>query len=199
MNPSLKDIKTTEADLLSKIQKEIADLPNLKVKLKEAKDRLHASPYADAKECSECGGAGRYIVSCCVGYDEYDYDTELCDHCIMEGVFPWDVNRSWFNEEEAKASLDSTLDEDEREDALHDLLREQAWDVEVEPPQVIKDYDRAYFKMSDTLFSISQDLDILDHHYETNGGGNRDWITKQHEIISKLIKEYRCDEYLMPR
>ena len=195
MTPTLQDLYLTESALLKKIEGEIKTLHELHASLKEAKAKLLASPYTDCATCPECNGAGRYLVSYSVGYDEYDYDKELCDHCLMNGVYPWDTNREWFDEEAAKASLDPTLDEDEREDALDDLLRDQAWDVEVDPPQVILNYDNAYYKMSDTLFSISQDLDILDHHYDTNGGGNQEWIATQHDLISKTIKEYGCDQY----
>lgn len=188
MMPSLQDINTSEQVLIARIESDIKAMPNLKAMLEEAKAKLQASRYADAKVCSECNGAGRYMVGC----SEYDYDTEVCDQCLMAGVYPWDINRSWFDEEAAKASLDPTLDEDEREDALHDLLRDQAWDVEVEPPQVVLDYDRAYYKFSSELFSTSQNLHLLDHHYDTQSGGNQEWVATQLERISSMIEEYGC-------
>ena len=199
--PSLQDINTTESDLISQIESEIANLPNLKAMLEEAKAKLLASPYADAEECRECEGAGRYMASYCVGYDDYDHDEELCDHCVMEGVYAWDVNRSWFDHEAASASLDPSLDEDEREDALHDIFMDQAWEADMTPPQVIEDYDRAYYSYSSELFSISQNLDLLDHHYDTKGGGNQEWVATQLEKINKLIEEYDLDSRngLFPR
>lgn len=201
MYPSLQDINTSERVLIAQIESDIANLPTLKTKLEDAKDKLQASRYADAKVCHECNGAGRYMASYCVGYDEYDHDEELCEHCVMQGVYPWDTNREWFDEEAAKASLDPTLDEDEREDALADLLRDQAWDVEVEPPQVVKDYDDAHYKFSSELFSISQNLELLDHHYDTKGGGNQEWVATQLEKINKIIEEFNFDsrEGLLPR
>lgn len=201
MMPSLQDLYLTESALLKKIEGEIKTLHELHASLKEAKAKLLASPYTDAEECPHCNGAGRYMASYCVGYDDYDHDEELCDHCVMEGVYPWDVNRSWFDHEKASASLDPSLDEDEREDALNDLLMEQAWEADMTPPQVIEDYDRAYYSYSSELFSISQDLDILDHHYDTNGGGNQEWVATQHDLISKLIEEYDLDSKngLFPR
>ncbi len=201
MMPSLQDINTSERVLIAQIESNIKALPTLKAKLQDAKAKLQASRYAEAKVCRECNGAGRYMVGCCVGYDEYDYDEELCEHCVMQGVYPWDTNREWFDEEAAKASLDPTLDEDEREDALADLLRDQAWDVEVEPPQVVKDYDDAHYKFSSELFSISQNLELLDHHYDTKGGGNQEWVATQLEKINKIIEEFNFDsrEGLLPR
>ena len=190
MMPSLQNIKTSERVLIAQIESDIKALPTLKAKLEEAKAKLQASRYADAKVCSECNGEGRYMVSCCVGYDEYDYDTELCEHCILEGVYPWDVNREWFDHEAHEASLDPTLDEDEREDELNDRLRDQAWDVKVDPPQVILDYEDAYYNFSSDLFSISQNLRLLDHHYDTKGGGNQEWVANQLEKINKIIGEY---------
>ena len=201
MYPSLQDINTSERVLIAQIESDIKALPTLKAKLEDAKDKLQASRYADAKVCHECNGAGRYMASYCVGYDEYDHDEELCEHCVMQGVYPWDTNREWFDEEAAKASLDPTLDEDDREDALADLLRDQAWDVEVEPPQVVKDYDDAHYKFSSELFSISQNLRLLDHHYDTKGGGNQVWVATQLERINKIIEEFNFDsrDGLLPR
>lgn len=201
MYPSLQDINTSERVLISQIESDIANLPTLKAMLEEAKAKLQASRYADAKVCHECNGAGRYMASYCVGYDEYDHDEELCDHCVMEGVYAWDVNRSWFDEEAAKASLDPTLDEDEREDALHDLFMELAWEADMTPPQVIEDYDRAYYKFSSELFSISQNLHLLDHHYDRKGGGNREWVATQLQKINEIIEEFNFDsrEGLIPR
>jgi len=201
MMPSLQDINTSERVLIAQIESDIKALPTLKAKLQDAKAKLQASRYADAKVCRECNGAGRYMAGYCVGYDEYDYDEELCEHCLMEGVLPWDVNREWFDEEAAKASLDPTFDEDEREDALADLLRDQAWDVEVEPPQVVLDYDDAHYKFSSELFSISQNLRLLDHHYDTKGGGNQEWVATQLQKIKGIIEEFNFDsrEGLLPR
>jgi len=201
MMPSLQDIKTSERVLIAQIESEIKALPTLKAKLEEAKAKLQASRYAEAKVCTECNGAGRYMASYCVGYDEYDHDEELCDHCVMEGVYPWDINREWFDEEAAKASLDPTLDEDEREDELNDLLRDQAWEVEILPPQVVKDYDDANWRLSSELFSIDQNLHLLDHHYDTKGGGNQEWVATQLERINKIIEEYNFDsrEGMLPR
>ena len=192
MMPSLQDIKTSERVLIAQIESEIKALNTLKAKLDEAKALFQASPYADAKVCSECEGAGRYMASYCVGYDEYDHDEELCDHCVREGVYPWDINRSWFDEEAARASLDPNLDEDEREDELNDLLYDQAWDVDTTPPQVVQDYDNAYWRYSSELFSISQNLHLLDH-YDTNGGGNQEWVATQLEKINKIFDEYGFD------
>ena len=191
--PSLQDLKTSERVLISQIESEIANLPTLKAKLEEAKAKLQASRYADAKVGRACEGAGRYMASYCVGYDEYDHDEELCDHCVMEGVYPWDTNRAWFDHEAAEASLDPTLDEDEREDALHDLFMEQAWEADMTPPQVILDYDRAYYKFSSELFSIAQNLHLLDHHYDRKGGGNQEWVATQLGEINKIIEEFNFD------
>ena len=199
--PSLQDLKTSERVLISQIESDIANLPTLKAMLEETKAKLQASRYADAKVCHECNGAGRYMASYCVGYDEYDHDEELCDHCVMEGWYPWDTNRSWFDHEAASASLDPTLDEDEREDALHDLFMEQAWEADMTPPQVILDYDNAHYKFSSELFSISQNLRLLDHHYDTKGGGNQEWVATQLGEINKIIEEFNFDsrEGLLPR
>ena len=185
--PSLQQIAS---DLHSEINKQLAEMPRLKSKLDEAKARFQASPYADAVECSECGGAGRYMVNFSVGYDEYDSETEFCDHCLMDGVYPWDVNRSWFDEEAAKASLDPTLDEEEREEALQDLLRDQAWDVEVEAPQVIKDYKSAYYEYKSAPYGLYQELDMLKFHCEEQGYGevDKEWLDTTMDKISEIIE-----------
>jgi hypothetical protein len=199
--PSLQDLNTNEESVLSQIEGEIANLPTLKAKLAEAQAQLQASPYVDAKMCRECEGEGRAYSVYSVGYDEYDHDEELCDHCVCEGVYPWDTNQSWFDQEAAEASIDPTLDEDEREDALHDLFMEQAWEADMIPPQVVQDYDRAYNALRDELFSISQNLEILDHHYETKGGGNQEWVATRLQKINEIIEEFKFDsrEGLIPR
>ena len=185
--PSLQQIAS---DLTSEINKQLAEMPRLKARLDEAKARFQASPYADAVECSECNGAGRYTVSYCVGYDEYDSDTELCDHCLMDGVLPWDTNRVWFDEESAKASLDPTLDEDEQEEALQDLLRDQAYDLEVEAPQVIKEYQSAYYEYKSAPYGLYQELDMLKYHCEAEGYGevDKEWLTSAMDSISEIIE-----------
>ncbi len=188
MYPSLQQIAS---DLHSEINKQLAEMPRLKAKFEEAKARFQSSPHADAVECSECGGSGRHIVNYCVGYDEYDYDTELCDHCLMEGVHPWDVNRSWFDEEAAKASLDPTLDEDEREESLQDLIRDQAYDLEVlEAPQVIKEYQSAYYEYKSVPYGLFQELDMLKFHCEEQGYGevDKEWLDTTMDKISEIIE-----------
>lgn len=188
-------------DIKARIKSEIASLPDLKAKFEEAKARFQASPYTDAVECSECGGSGRYTVSYCVGYDEYDYDTELCDHCIMCGVYAWDVNRSWFNEEATKAELLqelssmplTNLDEEEFEEAMEDRLRDQAYDLDMEAPQVIKDYQSAYYDYTSVPYGIAQDLDMLQYFCEEDGYGDieKDWLTSAIEEVDEIIESMK--------
>ena len=187
--PSLQQIAS---DLHSEINKQLAEMPRLKAKLDEAKARFQASPYADAVECSECNGAGRYTVSYCVGYDEYDHEEEFCDHCLMEGVYPWDVNRSWFDEGSAKASIDPTLDEDEREEALQEILRDQAYDLKVETPQVIKDYQSAYNDYQSAPYGLYQELDMLKYHCEAEGYGevDKEWLDTTMDKIREIIESH---------
>lgn len=181
---------TKKTSIVDRIKSEIADLPNLKAKFDAAKAKLQASPYADAEECRECEGAGRYMASYCVGYDDYDHEEELCDHCVMEGVYAWDVNRSWFDHEAASASLDPTLDEDEREDALHDIFMEQAWESDMTPPQVIEDYDRAYYDYTSSPYGIANDLEMLQYYCEEDGYGDieKEWITSTMEEVKEIIE-----------
>ncbi len=183
---SLQDLNYTAPDLKAEIKEQLAFAIGLKAQMDAAAARFQASPYADAKECSECGGAGRHMVSYNVGYDEYDHDEELCDHCVMEGFYPWDVNRSWFDEDAAKASLDPTLDEDEREDELQDLLRDQALDLEVEAPQVIKDYTKASYAFVFIPHEIHQKLSLLKRHCETSGV-DTSWVDEALEEVESLI------------
>lgn len=183
---SLQDLNYTASDLTSEIKEQLAEMPRLKALLDEAQARFQASPYADAVECSECGGAGRHMVSYNVGYDEWDSDEELCEYCLLEGVYPWDIKTEWFDEEATKASLDPDLDEDELEDELQDLLRDQASDLEVEAPQVIKDYKKASYAFVFIPHEIHQKLSLLKRHCETSGV-DTSWVDEALEEVESLI------------
>ena len=172
-------------DLLNRIQSDIDSIPALLERVKEAKARLDASPYAGADPCSHCGGSGRVIEGGCVGYDEYEYDVGFCDHCVTCGDYPWDTNRSWFDEEAGRASLDPDLDEDEVEDELHDLRCDQAYDVNLDTPQVIVEYQDTLHECSIALHGISADLFVLTHREQ----GTPEWVSQQLEKVNEIIAE----------
>ena len=184
--PSLQDLNFTSEQLTEAIQQDLKKLKSAKASLEEAKARLQSSSYADAVECQECGGEGRIGRMFQVGYDDYEADTELCECCLLEGVYPWDVNREWFDEEAAKATLDPSLDEDEREDELRDLLEDQAYDLDLSPPLEVKEWKQALHHYSFLPYNLHQNLSILKDHNETE---TPSWVDKALIEVEALIEK----------
>lgn len=183
--PSLQDLNFTESQIIEAIQKDLKSLRSAKARLQEAKARLQSSPYADAKECQECGGEGRIGRMFQVGYDDIEADTELCECCLMDGVYPWDVNREWFDEEAAKATLSPNLDEDEREDQLRDLLEDQAYDLDLSAPVEVKEWKQADRIYRNLPYNLHQNLSILKDHNETE---TPSWVDKALIEVEALIE-----------
>lgn len=170
MTPTLQDLNLTASDLTDKIESEISLLSTLKIRFEGAKVNLENSPFSDCIQCDECQGSGRSVVSYNVGYDDWESDEELCEYCLMDGVYPWDIKTSWLS-----------LDQDDE----GDLLEEQAWDVDCTPPEVLKEYQETKVEAWSIAHSIEQDLSVLGFHHSTTGQGDIKLLKEQ---LSKVIE-----------
>lgn len=186
-------LRIPASDFARQIEADLLLLPSLKANYEKAKADLDASPYANASKCSKCGGSGRIVVGGCVGYDEYDWDEELCDHCVAEGYYPWDTDRKWFDE--SKVSLDPNLDEDEREEEIRDLIHDQAYDVDLDAPEVVKAFDKPHYAYSIQVHCVYNDLECLLNHLEMDGK-DTSWVIAQLDIVGPQLNQTTHPKFL---
>lgn len=167
--PHINDYKETPQELWAWCEDTIKSIPKIKAKGIELKAALAASPYANAQECPECGGQGAWEEGGISSAGEYEGDWVNCDHCLLEGVHPWDVNTSWFTLEAAQEHLDEGVEWDDLDD--YDQREVMEWMVTHEvtqPPKVIQDL-RDYKDVGWPLLCLKQNLQVLKNHYEEQG------------------------------